>query len=147
MSDKKKTAPVRAWVVLVALAAILLLAAGVCALHRINAVSLRGKVSIGDYRLTDGECLREVQTRNLNALRGVLRRFPEHSVVIGAHGTAVCTLIRHYCPSFGYEDFRKIQPVMPLIVHFVFNGEVCVSISLCYPLNRPEFTLPRILHR
>ena len=30
MSDKKKTAPVRAWVVLVALAAILLLAAGVC---------------------------------------------------------------------------------------------------------------------
>ncbi len=100
-----------------------------------------------DYRLSDGECLQEVQTRNLNALRGVLRRFPEHSIAVGAHGTAVCTLIRHYCPSFGYEDFRKIQPVMPLIVHFVFDGETCVSISLCDPLNRPDFTLPRILYR
>jgi len=100
-----------------------------------------------DYRLTDGECLREVQERNLNALRDVLRRYEDQSVAIGAHCTAVCTLIRRYCPSFGYEDFRMIQPVMPLIVHFVFDGEICVSISLCDPMNRPEFTLPRILYR
>ena len=47
-------APVRGAVVLAALAAILLLAAAVCALHWQNAVSLRGTVRLADCETTDG---------------------------------------------------------------------------------------------
>lgn len=46
--------PLKKRVILPALAAIILLAAAVCALHRINAVSLRGTATVGDYTRTDG---------------------------------------------------------------------------------------------
>lgn len=42
------------WVVLLALAAILLLAAGVCALHYVNAVFPCGTVAVSGYAPTDG---------------------------------------------------------------------------------------------
>ena len=47
-------APVRGAVVLAALAAILLLAVAVCALHWQNAVSLRGTIRLVDCETTDG---------------------------------------------------------------------------------------------
>ena len=47
-------APVRGAVVLAALAAVLLLAAVVCALHWQNAVSLRGTLRLADCETTDG---------------------------------------------------------------------------------------------
>lgn len=47
-------APLKKRVILPALAAILLLALAVCALHVQNAVSLRGTVPAGEYLLTDG---------------------------------------------------------------------------------------------
>ena len=89
-----------------------------------------------DYRLTDGECLREVQARNIAALNDVLSRYEGKSVAIGSHGTALGTIIHYFDPSFGYEDFRRIQPLMPLIVHFAFDGLNCLSIEIIDPLNR-----------
>lgn len=88
-----------------------------------------------DHRLTDGESLREVQARNIAALLGVLRRYADQSVVIGSHGTALATILHYYDPSFGYEEFREIQPVMPLIAHLVFDGETLLSARLHDPLN------------
>lgn len=54
MSRKTTSAPVRVGVVLAALAAIVLLAVGVCALHAFNAVATHGEIDVIADRLTDG---------------------------------------------------------------------------------------------
>lgn len=62
------------------------------------------------YRLSGGECLREVQARNLRALRRVLRECPDASVAVGTHGTALSTLLNAYDPGFGHADFERTKP-------------------------------------
>ena len=82
-----------------------------------------------DYKLSDGESLREVQKRNLKALDEVLERFAGRTVAVGSHGTALSTLIHHFRPAFGYADFERIRPLMPWIVRFTFDGRVCVGVE------------------
>ncbi len=88
------------------------------------------------YKLTDGECLREVQERNIAALMETARRHEGKNVAIGSHGTAIGAIIHFFDPSFGYEDFRRIQKVMPMIVRFSFDGERCVEIEKYDPLEK-----------
>lgn len=75
------------------------------------------------YRLTDGETLSQVQSRNVSALGEVLREYAGKNIVIGSHGTALSTVIHFYDPSFGYEDFLAIKSLMPWIVKFSFEGD------------------------
>ncbi len=89
-----------------------------------------------EYKLTDGECLREVQERNISALYEVLRKYEGRNAAIGSHGTAISTVIHFFDPSFGYEGFRRIQKVMPLVVRFAFEGERCVAIEKYDPLEK-----------
>ncbi len=74
------------------------------------------------YRLADGESLAQVQERNIRALNEVLSRYQDKNIVIGSHGTALCTVINHFDPSFGYEQFMEMKSLMPWIVKFVFEG-------------------------
>ncbi len=73
------------------------------------------------YKLSDGECLQEVQDRNVAALRSVLRKYPGKKIVIGSRGTALSIIINYYDNAFGYEDFAKIKSKMPWIVEFAFD--------------------------
>ncbi len=73
------------------------------------------------YKLSDGECLQEVQDRNVSALKLVLDKFRGKNIIIGSHGTALSTIIKFYDDSFGYDDFAKIKDKMPWIVEFVFD--------------------------
>lgn len=75
------------------------------------------------YKLTDGECLRQVQERNIQALNGVLERFPGKNVAVGSHGTALSTIIHYYNPAFSYDDFERIRKLMPWIVRFEFDQD------------------------
>jgi len=75
-----------------------------------------------DYKLSDGESLREVQNRNISALKQVLTEYDGKTVVVGSHGTALSTILQYFNPSFGYEDFDKIRPLMPWIVQFTFEN-------------------------
>lgn len=81
-----------------------------------------------DYKLSDGECLREVQNRNVAALNAVLEKYEGKNVVVGSHGTALSTIINYYDKTFGYQDFEKIKFLMPWIVEFVFEGKKCIVI-------------------
>lgn len=81
------------------------------------------------YKLSDGECLAEVQKRNIAALIRVLREYTGKTVVIGSHGTALSTVIHYYDAGFGYADFEKLRPLMPLIVRFDFEGERCTGMQ------------------
>lgn len=81
------------------------------------------------YRLPGGECLQEVQDRNIAALNAVLKQYAGKNIVIGSHGTALCTILHFYDPSFGYAEFDKIRHLMPWIVEFTFDADQhCVAI-------------------
>lgn len=81
------------------------------------------------YKLSDGECLKEVQDRNISALNKVVKEFQGKNIVVGSHGTALSTIINYYDNSFNYDDFDKIRGLMPWIVKFSFEGENCVEIE------------------
>jgi len=76
-----------------------------------------------DYCLPGGDCLNEVQERNVNALRNVINLNLGSNIIIGSHGTALSTIINYYDKSFGYDEFDKIKKVMPWIVKFTFEGD------------------------
>lgn len=82
------------------------------------------------YKLADGECLREVQERNVGALKSVLAKYPGKNILIGSHGTALSTVINYFRPAFGYEDFERIRGKMPWIVEFVFDEDMQL-ITIC----------------
>ena len=75
------------------------------------------------YKLSGGESLSEVQERNIRALKHVLKKYKGKTVVVGSHGTALSTIINYFDNTFGYEDFVKIQSLMPWIVKFIFSDE------------------------
>jgi 2,3-bisphosphoglycerate-dependent phosphoglycerate mutase len=75
-----------------------------------------------DFRLEDGESLRQVQQRNVAALNALLLRHPGEHFAIGTHGTALSTVLNHFDPGFGYEAFWSIVDRMPWIVCLEFEG-------------------------
>ena len=81
------------------------------------------------FKLDGGECLREVQQRNLAALGRVLAAHPGERVLIGSHGTALSTLVNHFQPAFGYDAFWTIIDRMPWIVRFRFESGRLVELA------------------
>jgi len=79
------------------------------------------------YKLSDGECLAEVQQRNMKAVNEILLAEAGKAIAIGTHGTALATILNHYHPDFSYEDFRRIAPITPYIHRMVFDGQRLVS--------------------
>lgn len=75
-----------------------------------------------DFRLTDGESLREVQSRCVAALERLLLTHAGQHIVIGGHGTAIGTVLNRYDPTFGHAQFEAIRRVMPWIVRLDFSG-------------------------
>jgi len=81
------------------------------------------------YKLSNGESLKEVQLRNINALNDLLERHVNQNIAVGTHGTALSTIIHFYNKSFNYDHFRKIVDLMPWIVHFTFDGRQCINMN------------------
>jgi len=75
-----------------------------------------------DYKIVNGESLREVQERNISALSDVIKNNLGKNIVIGTHGTALSTIINYYKPKFGHNDFWDIADKMPYILLFRFNN-------------------------
>jgi 2,3-bisphosphoglycerate-dependent phosphoglycerate mutase len=82
-----------------------------------------------NYSLTDGECLKEVQERNITALNDALIRYENQNIVIGTHGTALSTIINYYDNAYGFEDFMAMVNIMPWVVVMEFDGIDCVRIE------------------
>ncbi len=94
-----------------------------------------------DYHLTNGESLREVQSRNIRALQEVLKQCRDQRIAIGSHGTALSTVIHYFQPSFGFREFEAIRTLMPWMVELVFDGVQCVGITACNLFERTETVL------
>jgi 2,3-bisphosphoglycerate-dependent phosphoglycerate mutase len=94
------------------------------------------------YKLADGECLAEVQERNIAALNDVLARHKDKNVVIGTHGTALSTIINYYDKTYGFNDFMAMVKIMPWVVRMDFNDDGCVGmekIDLTSPDYKPDY--------
>lgn len=81
------------------------------------------------YKLSDGECLAEVQARNIAALNKLLDDYQDQNVVVGSHGTALSTIINYYDKTFGYDGFHEIRHLMPWVVQFTFDGKELIEIN------------------
>lgn len=87
------------------------------------------------YKLANGECLHEVQSRNINALEKVLIQYQGKNIVIGTHGTALSTIINYYDSSYGYEDFQLIASLFPWIVKMEFMYQTCLNVEKINPFS------------
>lgn len=77
-------------------------------------------------RLEGCETLEEVQKRNVGKLLELVGLYPDETIIIGSHGTALSTIIHYFNPDFGYEDFMRIMDIKPWIVRFDFyEKEYC----------------------
>ncbi|MGF7145871.1 2,3-bisphosphoglycerate-dependent phosphoglycerate mutase [Anaerotaenia torta] len=81
------------------------------------------------YKLSDGECLKEVQERNINALLQVLTAHKDKNIVIGSHGTAISTILNYFDPTYGFDDFQRIRHIMPWIVKLTFQGKQLADVE------------------
>lgn len=84
-----------------------------------------------DFSLAEegGENLRSVQDRNMEALREALNNYPEKTIVIGTHGTALSTILNYYNGDFDVKDFLRIVSLMPYIVELTFRQEELIGIT------------------
>lgn len=82
-----------------------------------------------DFKLPDGESLREVQERNIAALLGVVKENAGRSVAVGTHGTALSTILNYFNPAFGHDAFWGIIDKMPYILCFTFEGVELESVE------------------
>ena len=81
------------------------------------------------YNLSEGECLSAVQERNISALKEVLIRYKNKSIVIGTHATALSTIINYYDKTYGFDDFMVMVNILPWVVKIDFDGNDCVTIE------------------
>ena len=82
-----------------------------------------------NYKLNDGESLKEVQDRNIRELHRILNENDEENIVIGTHGTALSTIINYYDSNFNHSSFNKIKEIMPLIIVCEFDGIKLININ------------------
>lgn len=68
------------------------------------------------YKLPGGECLQEVQDRNICALMKTVKKYRGKNIVIGSHGTAISTILHYFDNTFDYERFKNVKDKMPWIV-------------------------------
>ena len=81
------------------------------------------------YTYSDGECLAEVQKRNITALNEVLTRYKNKKITIGTHGTALSTIINYFDSTYGFDDFMSMVNLLPWVVKMVFNDKNCIKIE------------------
>ena len=80
-----------------------------------------------DYKLPNGECLNEVQIRNIAALQTILKQHLDQTIVIGTHGTALSTILNFYDPTFNHTSFTDIKSKMPWVIQIEFEGNEFIN--------------------
>lgn len=93
-----------------------------------------------DFKIEGGESLKEVQGRNIKALKEILKNYEGETIAIATHGTALSTIINYFYPKYGFTEFLKIADLMPLIIKTtleVHSDIVCTDISKIFSVHRP----------
>lgn len=75
-----------------------------------------------DYHEKDGESLRMVQERNIEALLELLDSHPDEAILLGTHGTALSTILNYFDSTYNCDSFFRMIDFMPYIIRLDFNG-------------------------
>lgn len=89
-----------------------------------------------NYSMNQDETLNEVQRRNINVLFNILNTKTGKTVLIGTHGTALCTILNYFDKKYGYEYFLEIAGKMPHIVKITFENNKAIEISEIQTYNQ-----------
>ena len=81
------------------------------------------------YIYSDGECLHDVQERNIAALNNLLIEHKDKNMVIGTRATALSVIINHYDNTYGFSDFEEMEHKLPWAVEMRFDNQNCVGIK------------------
>ena len=81
------------------------------------------------YTFSDGECLKEVQERNIAALNNLLTEYKDKNIAIGTHATALSVIINYYDNSYGFNNFKEMEYKLPWAVKIVFHELTCIKIE------------------
>ena len=73
-----------------------------------NEIMLQKRWTDFNFNEEDGECLADVQKRNISALTSVLKKHKNENIVIATHGTALRTILNYYDNNFNCDEFLKI---------------------------------------
>lgn len=73
------------------------------------------------YSESDGECLKDVQDRNIEVISAILDEHEGENILLGTHGTALSTIMNYYDKSFGLEGFLRIIDYLPYVVRLGFE--------------------------
>ena len=79
------------------------------------------------FHILDGECLADVQKRNISALSRWIEKYNGETIAISTHGTALSTIINYFYPEYDYESFMRILDYMPYVVKMDIDGNKCHS--------------------
>ena len=90
-----------------------------------------------DYHIEDGECLREVQERNIGVLNQLLTEHKDEKIAVATHGTALSAILNYYYSQFNFECFKKIVDFMPFVIRLDFDGDKCVNAQVELVVHRP----------
>lgn len=89
-----------------------------------------------DFHEEGGESLGSTQERNVAAVRDILSKYEGETVLVGTHGTALSTIINHYRPEFGFEQFMRIIDFMPYILRMDFEGQTLTGMEELFSLHK-----------
>ncbi len=79
------------------------------------------------YSECDGECLKDVQDRNIEVISLLLDEHEGENIILGTHGTALSTIMNYYDKSLGLEEFLRIIDFLPYVVRIGFEGHRMVE--------------------
>lgn len=82
-----------------------------------------------EYHEEGGESIGMVQSRNIEALKEILKNNQGKNIVIGTHGTALSSILNYYNSEFACDDFLRIIDWMPYIVEMDFEGQELVNVK------------------
>lgn len=75
----------------------------------------------------NGETIKSVQKRNIEALHELLEINQNKKIVIGTHGTALSSILNYYDNTFGINDFLKILNLMPYVIRLDFKNKDLIN--------------------
>ena len=76
-----------------------------------------------DYRVPEGESLREVQSRGVQAIERILTEFSGHRVLVIAHGRFLRILLASLLEEYGIPRMEELQHTNTGVNHLLHDGQ------------------------
>ena len=82
-----------------------------------------------NYKVPGDESFGELQSRNVRALKSILKECKDKNIIIGTHGMALSSILNYYDGTYGYQNFLSMVKIKPWVVKMTFEGFVNTKIE------------------